>query len=88
MIQAIKDEYNIGLSRLPAYGFSYMFKSSAEELAKSSLAKIKHWLAIIKQGRIVYEDPRRIEDDFLTKGALFKALDLHKLNEIEFEEDR
>ena len=88
MIQAIKDEYKIGLGRLPAYGFSYMFKSSPDDLAKSSLEKIKHWLAIIKQGRIVYEDPQRIEDEFFTKGALYKALDLNELNEMEFEDDR
>ena len=87
MIKAIHDEYNIGLGRLPAYGFSYMFKSPAGELAKSSMEKIKHWLSIIKQGRIVYEDPQRIEDDFFTKGALYKALDLHELNEYDFEQD-
>ena len=88
MIQAIKDEYDIGLGRLLAYGFSYMFKSKPEDLASSSLDKIKHWLAIIKQGRIVYEDPQRIEDYFFTTGALYKTLDLHELNENEFEDDR
>ena len=85
MIKAIHDEYNIGLGRLPAYGFSYMFKSTPEELSQASMAKIKHWLSIIKQGRIVYEDPQRIEDDFFIQGALHKTLDLIELNEDEFD---
>ena len=46
---------------------------------------MKHWLAIIKQGRIVYNDPNQIEDEFFTTGALYKALDLNEMNDDNFE---
>ena len=37
IIKAINNEYRIGLGRLPAYGFSYMFKKDPNELTKSSM---------------------------------------------------
>ena len=64
-----------------------MFKDNVEEITAKSMDTMKHWLSIIKQGRIVYQDPNRIEDEFFTKGALYKALDLHKLNDDNFESD-
>ena len=87
IIEAIKAEYDIGLSRLPAYGFSYMFKEKVTTLTESSLSKMKHWLSIVKQGSIVYDDPNRIEDEFFTKGSLYKALDLHELNDDDIDMD-
>ena len=46
---------------------------------------MKHWLAIIQQGRIVYNNPNRIVDEFSHKGALNKVLDLDTIDENEFE---
>ena len=37
IIEAIKKEYKVGLSRLPAYVFSLMFKKKQEELIKESM---------------------------------------------------
>ena len=37
IIEAIKKEYKVGLSRLPAYGFFFMFKKKQEELIKESM---------------------------------------------------
>ena len=64
-----------------------MFKKKPEEITKSTTETMRHWLSIIKQGRIVYEDPNRIEDEFYAPGALYKSLDLHELNEDEFDID-
>ena len=88
IINAIKAEYDVGLSRLPAYGFSYMFKKKQEELTTTSMDNMIHWLSIIKQGRIVYKDPNRIKDDFFEPGALYNKLHLTELLEDELDEMR
>ena len=85
IIEAIQKEYSIGLGRLPAYGFSGMFKKKEEELIHSSMESMKHWLGIIKQGRIVYKDPNRVTDGFSQPGALQKSLNLLELNEDDLE---
>lgn len=45
------------------------------ELTQATKDTMKYRLVIIKQGHIVYEDPNRTEDEFSTKGVLYKALD-------------
>ena len=87
IIKAIKAEYRLGLGRLPAYGFSYMFKKKEEKLIQSDMETMIHWLATIKQGRIVYEDPNRIQDEFYSTGALYKTLDLQELHDDEYDMD-
>ena len=67
------------------YGFTGMFKKKEEDLIKSSMESMKHWLGIIKQGRIVYKDPNRITDGFSQPGALHKSLNLLELNEDDLE---
>lgn len=81
LIEAVKAEYAIGLSRLPAYGFTEMFKQKEEELLKESMDTMKNWLGIIKQGRIVHKDPRRLKDKYFTNDTLKKSLDLVELTE-------
>ena len=49
------------------------------------MESMKHWLAIIKQGRIVHNDQNRLMDEFTHKGALNKALCLDNIDEYEFE---
>lgn len=68
IIEAIKQEYQVGLSHLPAYGFSAMFKKKETELTETSMDNMKHWLSMIKQGRIVHSDPNTIghKTDFWT----------------------
>ena len=85
VIEAIKKEYKIGLGRLPAYGFSEMFRHKEEEIIKESLDTMRNWLGIIKQGRIVFQDPNRVEDEFYVEGALKKSLELVELTEDEID---
>ena len=40
---------------------------------------MKEWLAIIKQGRIIHQDPRRVIDGFTKDGPLKKLLGLVEL---------
>lgn len=87
IIKAIKAEYKLGLGRLPAYGFSYMFKKKEEEMIKSDMDTMTHWLATIKQGRIIHNDPNRIQDEFYSKGALYKTLELQELTDDDFDMD-
>ena len=79
LIEAIKNEYAIGLSRLPAYGFSDMFRQKEEEIVKESMNTMRNWLGIIKQGRIVFEDPKRLHDKFDTDKTYKQSLDLVEL---------
>ena len=67
LIKAIQE---VGLSRLPVYGFSFMFKKKQNELVKESMDSMKTWLSIIKHGRIVHLDPKQIQDEFDMEGAL------------------
>ena len=69
MIEAVKAEYAIGLSQLPAYGFTEMFRQKEENLIKESMDTMKNWLGIIKQGRIVHNDPR-LKDGYCENKAL------------------
>ena len=87
IIKAIKAEYKLGLGRLPSYGFSYMFRKKIDDMIKSDMDTMIQWLSIIKQGRIVYDDPNRIKDEFFDKGALYKMLDLRELTDEDLEID-
>ena len=64
-----------------------MFKKKEEKLIQSDMETMIHWLATIKQGRIVYEDPNRIQDEFYSTGALYKTLDLQELHDDEYDMD-
>ena len=62
-----------------------MFKKKEEEHLYKSMENMKHWLAIVEQGRLVYDDPNKIDNEFSHKGALYKALDLNEIDDYEFE---
>ncbi len=73
---AIRAEWRIGLNRLPAYDFSYLFNISENELLKKSAESLRNWLSIIRNGRYLHQDPRLLHDQFSTDTALNKWVDL------------
>ena len=83
IMTAIKKELEIGLSSLPAYGCSHLFKIKVNNLARKSMDGLRDWLAIVKQGKIVHKDRKRIVDKFSGKGALRDSLGLVELTEEE-----
>ena len=86
IIDAIEAEFDIGLSGLPAYEFSYLFRPKLEELASKTLESMREWLSIIKQGRITHRDRNRVIDNFAREGALKRSLGLIEYTEKELEE--
>ena len=77
LINPIKDRYKVGLSRLPAYGFSMMFRQKQEELITESMKTMQNWLGNIKQPHIVHQVPNRLQDEYFSDGALNKSSELH-----------
>ena len=86
--KAIRNEFRIGLSRLPAYGFAYLFEMRLLTLLKKSFEYMKEWLYIVKQGRIVHRDPNKLYDDFDKKGPLRESLGLIEYSKKEEEETK
>ena len=67
---AITTEWNIGLNWLPIQEFSHYFKGSLSNLLEKGLESQKSWFVIIRQGRILHQDPQLSIDDFSHKGPL------------------
>ena len=86
LIKAIQNEFKVGLSRLPAYGFSIMFRKKESVLITESMDSMRTWLSVIKQGRIVHQDPKRLCDDFDKKGALRTSLELQEYTDAALDE--
>ena len=80
MIKAVRQEKAIGLSLLPAYEFSDLFKISDNDIDRKSVEELKAWLTLVKQVRIVHNGIRRVTDDPFMKGALKRALGLVEYN--------
>lgn len=78
MIKAEKQEEAIGLSLKPAIEFSELFKAKDQEVDKKSVEELKVWLTFVKQGRIVHNDEKRVEEDPFMKEALKRSLGLVK----------
>ena len=72
--QAIIEEWNKGIGRLPASEFSRLFKSNLNTLLQKNLDSQKHWLTIIRQGRILLDPNNVPQDQFQTSKALQKWL--------------
>ena len=70
LLAAIKGELDIGLHRLPAADFSYMFRLKKEVLLQKNMEYLKDWLYIIRMSRKVHKDPAYINDKFATDKAL------------------
>jgi hypothetical protein len=67
---AIIQEWNIGIGSLPAIEFSYLLSGKIEQTFTRSMQHKRSWLAIIRQGRVLHEDPNLLQDEFMTNGAL------------------
>lgn len=77
--QAIRQEYNLGLHRLPASEFSIYFSLPVEKLLTRSLENIRQWLLTIRLGREFHGGAEHIQDDFSVNGTLRKWLGLPDL---------
>ena len=66
--------------------FQRFFKNKQDEVVKESVDTMRNWLAIIKQGRIVFQDPQRIEDEYFTNEAFKKSLELEEMIEADFDD--
>jgi hypothetical protein len=70
LIETIQAEWAIGISNLPAVDFSHLFSTDLNTLLNKNIDSQKDWLAVIKLGRRLHQDPNMIEDGFSTKGPL------------------
>jgi hypothetical protein len=77
LISAIETEWAIGISNLPAVDFSHLFSTDLNSLLSKNLDSQKDWLAIIKLGRCLHQDPNAIEDGFSTKGPLSRWIGIN-----------
>ena len=67
---AVRREWNIGLSILPASEYSSLFRKNLNSLLHGSLPQLKRWFSIIQNARILFKDPRQISDAFSTNFVL------------------
>ena len=72
LLKAVSEELDIGLHRLPAADYSYMFRIKKEILLRKNMEYLKDWLYIIQTSRKVHKDPAYIEDKFITDKSLHK----------------
>ena len=73
---AIKAEWSIGIGRLPASQFSNYFKVPMKQLLQKSMEYQKHWLMIIRQGRILMDPTNLLQDSFAESRALQQWIDI------------
>ena len=67
---AVSNEMDIGLNRLPAADYSYMFRLKKDVLLAKSMEYLKDWLYIIRTARKLHRDPAFILDEFGSDTAL------------------
>ncbi len=68
--ESIRTEWTIGISVLPAVNFSYLFLTDLQTLVSKHIDSQKDWLALIKLGRSLHNDPNTNHDGFSVKGPL------------------
>jgi hypothetical protein len=69
--RSIRTEWSIGISTLPASDFSqHLFKLNLEVFLNKSVDAQKDWLAVVKLGRRLHNDPNIHIDGFSSKGPL------------------
>ena len=76
LIQAVGKEMDIGLHRLPAADYSYMFRMKKDKLLVKSMEYLKDWLYIIRTARKLHKDKAYIHDKFSSDTALKRWLEL------------
>ncbi len=67
VVLAIKEEWKIGLHRLPT-SFTIMFKRKLQDLLQMSLSHLKDWLLTLRLGRELHHDTL-VQDEFCKKGS-------------------
>jgi hypothetical protein len=69
-IRSICTEWTIGINTLPTVDFSHLFSTPLEALLQKTIDTEKDWLAVIKLGRKLHNDPNINIDNFSGKGPL------------------
>ena len=70
LLEAILQEWSIGLGRLPASDFAYLLSGNEEEILSASLPAQRRWLALVRNGRILLDMNNILYDEFITNDAL------------------
>ena len=76
---AIRQEYNLGLHRLPACEFSIFFSSPVETLLTRDIVSLRVWLQSIRLGRELHGGIDIIHDECSVNGAFRSWLGLGKI---------
>ena len=77
--QAITQEFNLGLHRLPAHEFSIMFTTRMDIVLKRPIESLRHWLLTIRLGQELHGGIEQIQDEISENGPLRTWLGLHDL---------
>jgi hypothetical protein len=70
LMESIQTEWSIGISTLPAVDFLHLFSIDLNSLLSKHIDSQKDWLAVIKLGRCLHQDPNLNNDSFSIKGPL------------------
>ena len=68
--ESITKEWKKGIGRLPASEFSKFFKQKLGDILEKSIETRKHWLMVVKQGRIMMDPTNLVEDEFTENKSL------------------
>ena len=77
--EIITQEWERGLSKLPALEFTHLFRIKKKKLLKKSTEWKKDWLLTVKLGRQLYNDELINKDVFDTNPALREWIGLHSI---------
>ncbi len=70
--EAIRNEWSVGLGRLPPSEFSYLFSGGLDRTLKGNLTALRRWLAIVRNGRILLDKANVLDDCFIRDESLRK----------------
>ena len=76
--KCIAAEWEVGLSDLPPFEFTHLFRIKKEKLMEKSIEGKKDWLAMVKMARELYEDRNINIDKFDSNQALREWIGLPK----------
>ena len=85
LLNAIENEWKIGLHQLPIREFAYLFQIKWAYLQGRTTSYLKLWFAKVRLGRELYQDDKLLTDDFSKKGPLrhWAGLENKRINERE-----
>ena len=70
LIEACTQEYTIGIGKLPTKHFSQHFAITQQQLLNFSLTQLRQWFQQVRQGRILWDTPHLLHDEFMYPGLL------------------